>query len=85
MVFSFFFGLIFLELIYIQWPGLSIPPEGFKAVDKNGVTVRRGELGVLVATRIAKLIIDTQRGYPLVSFGIVYFNLKVLAHIPYNK
>lgn len=51
--------------VQIDWPGLSIPPEGLKAFNKDGLPLRRGELATFLATSIAKLIINTQRGYAL--------------------
>jgi len=65
--------LVALTELCIQWPGLYIPPEGLKVHGEDGLPLRRGELAAVLATRIAKMIINTQRGYPLVSFFLPFF------------
>ncbi|KIM49786.1 hypothetical protein M413DRAFT_60743 [Hebeloma cylindrosporum] len=45
----------------IDWPGLSLPPEGFKILRMDGQRYRRGDFATVVGTRVAKFIIDTQR------------------------
>ncbi|KAF8801900.1 hypothetical protein BYT27DRAFT_7113818 [Phlegmacium glaucopus] len=52
----------------IDWPGIYVLPEGFESYHKDSILLRRGEFAVLIATRIAEFIINTQRGYPL-PFG----------------
>ncbi|KAF8162692.1 hypothetical protein B0H34DRAFT_290821 [Crassisporium funariophilum] len=53
--------------LQIEWPGIALTPDRFYIVDNGGHRMRRGELGTFVATRVAKLIINTQRGHTLPS------------------